>query len=500
MLEIPCKRRSRIKQKGLIVKKLTLIIAVIIMTCPASARDLNRQNYALGERAAGMGGAFVSVVGDPASSYYNPAGLAGLYKRGLSLSASVYQLLIEDYSKIIDFDPGDGGRLSADMSSTTFGTFPSSVVYLLPLDSNKEPEAFHHVIAFSLLVPDYDKMKAKIDMPIGDYAFELKGNFYNEDITYWAGPSYAVAFGGKLRIGLSAFALVHMTEERANLGVKATTFDTNFGDYVSDYLATTFETTGLGLSMLVQLGAQYDISDNLTIGLTVRSPTFGSFYSQVRMLTLNNYYREDMAGNPLVTAANPGYADRIESEDIEMNYKVPLMIAAGINYHVEESFVVALDVSFHLGLPKYNLYSGSLVYPKDPTGAIIYSDDRALDPNTFRQASWVINANLGAEVNFTKDYMARFGLFTDFSAVDQGSYDWSLFSRQEAIALPRLNRFGAALGFGMIGERTTTSFIVNYVIGIGDTFSLNEMFVGVSSKSDVLTHTVTFALAGSADL
>jgi len=39
------------------------------------ARDINRQNYLIGEKAAGMGGAFVSVTGDAASAYYNPAGL-----------------------------------------------------------------------------------------------------------------------------------------------------------------------------------------------------------------------------------------------------------------------------------------------------------------------------------------------------------------------------------------------------------------------------------------
>ena len=67
------------------MKKLTVVLAVLCLAGMAQARDLNWQNYQIGERAVGMGGAFVSMVGDPASTYYNPAGLAGLYKQGISL-------------------------------------------------------------------------------------------------------------------------------------------------------------------------------------------------------------------------------------------------------------------------------------------------------------------------------------------------------------------------------------------------------------------------------
>lgn len=482
--------------------KKTIVVAIMLLATTVSARDLNWQNYQIGERAVGMGGAFVSMVGDPASTYYNPAGLAGLYKQGISLSASVYQLLLENYTGIIDLDVGDGSgdRITADMDSNTFATFPSSMVYVLPLDKNEGAEAFHHVLAFSVLIPHHDKMKAEIDKPVGDFAFEMKGTFLNEDMTYWAGPSYAVSIGGNLRLGLSLFVLAHMAENQSKIGLKATT-DDGAGGWMNVYNSASFDRSGLSVTMLAQAGIQFMVTDNLCLGLTVRSPTFGTFYSSVSILMFQNSYLEDMDGNPLVTVDEPGWVDRIETEDVEMNYQLPLMVALGASYSVPESFAVALDVSLYLSQGAYALFDGKVVYPKDPMGNDIVDEQRLLDPSEERQTSLVVNANLGAEFNFTKEYMGRVGFFTNFSTVDQEFYD-NQFNRPDAVVLPALYRFGVTLGFGMIGEKSTTSFGINYVVGIGDTFGLSEMFDPrqAGEKIDVTTHTITAVLAGSADL
>jgi hypothetical protein len=477
------------------MKKLVTIV-VFLMSIQAVARDLNRQNYLVGERASGMGGAFVSLVGDPASSYYNPAGLASLYKRGISLSASVYQLLLENYDKILDLDTGDGSTISADMTSNTFGTFPSSMVYLLPLDDNKEPDSFHHVLAFSVLVPDFDKFVAKIDKPIGEYAFELKGKFFNEDMTYWAGPSYALSIGGKLRLGLSLFVLAHMTETRASLGLKQG-FSDEFGDY-NAYSTSSLERSGLSVTMLAQLGIQYDFTSEWSAGLTLRSPTMGTFYSSVSMLSFNSGYFENLDGTPLEGAY--GYVDRIETEEVEMNYRLPLMIAAGLSYDNHKSFAWGLDASFHLAQSAYNIFSGKFVYPKDPDGNDIIDESRGLDPNEQRQNYLVFNVNTGCEFKVRDDIMGRIGLFTNFSSVDQKYYGQSIEGRSDSITLPLLMRLGVTLGMGLLGEKSTTSIGINYVVGMGDTYNFNELFGDPVAKSDVMTHTITAVLAGSADL
>ena len=125
------------------------LIAVFLVATAAYARDINRQRYLLGERASGMGGVAIATPGDPVATYYNPAGLSAVTSEGLSLSASAYQLSTERYFDALDIEHG---AVRADMESQVFSTFPSSIVYAVPLDAAKE-----HWVALSVLVPDYDR-------------------------------------------------------------------------------------------------------------------------------------------------------------------------------------------------------------------------------------------------------------------------------------------------------------------------------------------------------
>ncbi len=69
---------------------IALMIAVVVTERPAFADMGNYQNYIVGNRAAGMGGAVVAGSNDIDSAYYNPAGLAHVDGHQLSLSASLY--------------------------------------------------------------------------------------------------------------------------------------------------------------------------------------------------------------------------------------------------------------------------------------------------------------------------------------------------------------------------------------------------------------------------
>ena len=476
----------------------TAIAALVFLSAGAAARDLNRQSYQVGERAAGMGGAFTALTGDAASSYYNPAGLAGLGKQGISLSASMYQLLMESYHDALDVDMGGGSRLQAAMNSRTFGTFPSSVIYVLPLDDRPADAFWHQVLAFSVLVPHYDKYNGSLDRPLGEYAFELKGSLFNEDTTYWAGPSYALALG-RLRLGVSLFALFHLSDMRYNLAVKTWVTDDNLGDMFL-YAAQSFERSGFGITMLAQAGAQYDITERLTVGLSLRSPTFGTFYSSASLLFFNSAYAEDVNGNPIVDEEIQDYVDRIETEDVTMNYRLPLKLALGVAYRVPGLLLAALDLSLHLPQGPYYLFTGPGVYPTDAVGRPIIDNDRALVPDDRRKNSLVFNANLGVEVTLARDYFLRAGVFSDLSAVDQGFYDTSADSRLDALYLPRLQRIGTTLGFGLRGERTTTGINVTYTYGFGKGFSFNNLFGAAGTKTAASAHTFTLCLAGSADL
>ncbi|MBW2700146.1 MAG: hypothetical protein JRF33_04955 [Deltaproteobacteria bacterium] len=475
-------------------RTLMLLMGLLMCTPVVGARDLNRQNYLVGEKASGMGGAFSAMVGDAASLYYNPAGLAGMKRRGLSLSASVYQVHWEHYDKLLDVDVG----LRTDMDSQTFSTFPSSVVYTLPLTEMKDPEAFHHVLAVGVIVPDYDKFEHVIDQSIGLYPFELKGSFTGEDMTYWVGAAYAASLFGRLRLGLSVFMLAHLSDLSGNLGMKMAVIDESTLETIYAYSNVSMDRSAISLTMLSQMGLQFDITPNLCVGLTLRSPTFGRFNSYVNMLQLASSHMEDADGNPVVTEELSGYSDRIETDDVTMEKKLPLMIGLGLAYRVPDSWALGLDLRFHLPQDEYLLFSGPSVYPVTPMGEVILDPDRALDADERRQHTWLLNASLGAEVKLSESWSIRAGAFTNFSVVDMDYYDRP-DRRLDALLLPRMMSFGASLGLGRRQENSSNSIIITYVYGSGESYSINEIFGLPAAHIEVQAHTLTLSLAGTAD-
>ncbi len=478
-----------------VVRNLAIMaIFVLGLNSICQARELNKQNYIIGEQASGMGGAYTAMSSDAASSYYNPAGLAGLNKPGLSVSASVYQGHWEEYDNLLNVDQD----LSSGLTSENFSTFPSTVAYALPL-CGTDCDSLRHVLAVSLIVPDYDHFEGKIGELQGVYPIDIKGSFFVEEETYWAGPSYAISMGGWMRLGISVFGLVHLSSRRVNTSFKAQG-ESEQGIGFNWYSASTTDISGWTLSMLVQAGIQMDLGGGVSIGLTVRSPSMGTIYSSVQGLAINSFYLEDLEARPLVSPETPGYVDRVDITGVTLNQKLPLMIGAGLVFKPTDWWDVALDGSFHLPQDRFEEYSGKIIFPKDPQGVAITDLSRAVNPTMERQYSWVLNGNLGTQIHVDKSLVLRFGLFTNFSEVDEDFHHSNQFRRSDAMILPVLTSFGATLGGSMIGERTTTSVALVYVYGYGYTYGMNEYFDLPPNQVDVQAHTLTVVLAGSANL
>ncbi len=463
------------------------LIAVFLVATAAYARDINRQRYLLGERASGMGGVAIATPGDPVATYYNPAGLSAVTSEGLSLSASAYQLSTERYFDALDIEHG---AVRADMESQVFSTFPSSIVYAVPLDAAKE-----HWVALSVLVPDYDRVALKLDESGGELAFALKALLIREDITYWIGPSWGGKFGD-LRLGVSAFGLVHLSATSKQLGLKFTSGDTDVDE--NEYYTRIRDLSGLSVTALAEVGLQYDLTPELTVGAVVRSPTLGTLHSSVEVVAFNSHYSEDQDGEPLVTAGDPGYVDRVETDEGTFNYTLPLMFGAGVGYH-SGRFAIGLDVTFHAAQDEYELIEGPDVLPEDPSGNPVDDEDRALEIDQLRQTKAIVNANIGVEMGVSETLLARLGFFTDYSVVDHDFWSKDEASRLDGTEFPEVDRYGISAALGILGEKATTSIGFIYAYGAGEVWQFNELFRD-KQRSDVISHTITAVLSGSADL
>jgi len=67
-----------------------ILAAGLVTASAAWASDSKYQTYIVGDRAAGMGGAVVSLANSVDACYYNPAGLTLAKASTISLSANLY--------------------------------------------------------------------------------------------------------------------------------------------------------------------------------------------------------------------------------------------------------------------------------------------------------------------------------------------------------------------------------------------------------------------------
>lgn len=477
--------RRRPNHTGEIEMRWLFVLCLLVGA--ADARDLNRQPYPIGERASGMGGAFIAMTGDGVSTYYNPAGLATISAPGISLSASAYQYATETYADELEFGAGEGA-FSADLESATFSTFPASIVFAVPLGDG----AFKQAAAFSILVPDRDQLAARLNATPNDFAFEVQAVVLQDDLTYWVGPSYAFETG-KLRVGLSVFALVNQTKQQANVASKAAFLA---GDGVPQiaYITAVQELSALAATAVAQVGVQYLIDDHWTFGATVRSPTFGSIYSHVEGVAFNSSYAEDAAGNPRVSADQPAYVDRLELKSADAQFKLPLMVGVGVSYQQPARYTVALDASVHLAQPRYLQVDAEPNAPPTVNGAPAL--DRAFEPDLAHEAKLVWNVNLGGEIVLDPKWSLRGGAFTDRTTVDLDFFDGR---RLDGLTTPAIDRYGVALAVGKRGKQNTSSVGLAYTFGTGEAWSLSEAFTNTPSRAEVTSHLITAMLSGSAD-
>ncbi|MEO1175145.1 MAG: UPF0164 family protein, partial [Myxococcota bacterium] len=63
--------------------RLPALVAVLLLAAPARGDDTHYQDFIVGGRAVGLGGAFTALADDPSGLFYNPAGIADIDETNL---------------------------------------------------------------------------------------------------------------------------------------------------------------------------------------------------------------------------------------------------------------------------------------------------------------------------------------------------------------------------------------------------------------------------------
>ena len=184
--------------KGWIV--LFLVCGFPLLTFKsANAGEEHYTNIVVGERPAGLGGAYTAVADDSSGLYYNPAGV--VYGAGKNLSVSTNGF----YASLTTYDNAIGNHSWVRTSSILVPNFFGVTQPLGP-----------GVLGFSYAVPDsvLEDQDQIFDKPTSRYTtFAI--NFNKEDNSYNAGPSYSMQLGPNFAVGVTLY-LHHRNKQVIN--------------------------------------------------------------------------------------------------------------------------------------------------------------------------------------------------------------------------------------------------------------------------------------------
>ena len=332
--------------------QILVILAVVSIAAVSTADEFHYNNILIGDRAAGMGGAYTAVSDDPGGMYYNPAGIA--YSAGKNLSASVnaYSVSNRSYEGVMN------GKAWTRTSSTLL---PNFFGIIQPIGKFK--------FGFSYAVPDSNQE----DQDQTFYDDSTVINFNNNNNTSLFGPSAAMQLNDSCSVGATLY--VHKRNTHAILNASNVTAG-KIDNWSNGYT----ESDEWGLKPV--LGVMWSPMDKLSVGATV-SKTF--------VLTSDILAQSSSYTDPL--SINPKNSRTYETFDYKRKY--PFQLTVGAAYFLNSSLLVSGDLS----------YNSSADYAWVPINGV----------QNIEKRNSVVNGALGAEYYLDKNWAVRGGLFTDYA-------------------------------------------------------------------------------------
>lgn len=366
------------------MKKLLLIACCLILLPVQKALAgyySNNYQFIIGERAAGMGGAYTAIANDSTALWYNPAGLARISDMHLNISGNTYSYLKTTTEGFYQLPKYGGGSESVNMEESDFSVVANTLIFGKKLGDNQ-------AVSFGLFIPSQDtllgSMKAKDLTDIDGDKLNFKDDASLNSKYYVGMLGYGIQATDDLNIGASIGVGYYQAQYKDNTLLHV------------DYTATDPGTEELTVSQLSYDDTQYTLQAGLglqyvqyevdgiqqRVGLYIQTPTYrlsgNSEYEVVSYSAISNNYSSGDTWEKTPAKSEP------------FKQVLPGFISIGYGYEKPDSFGFSLDIV--------------------PTFSVSGDESDAKNP--------VVNIKAGLENYLTKSMILRAGFFTDFSQKD----------------------------------------------------------------------------------
>ncbi|MEK7358683.1 MAG: hypothetical protein AAB250_19720, partial [Bdellovibrionota bacterium] len=290
-------------------RRILLSLLLLVWGTSSQAAYSNSSSVLLGEKAAGLGGAFTALSGDAAASpYYNPA--TSVLQGGNHASAAV-----NVYNKF-ETNVGDAGDFTAAPQRLNRGFFrslPSSSATILGFGSFS--------VGLSILVPDYDF-----------YSGQIKGtgtttsSLSTVDESLWVGGTFSTKLTERDATGITLYYTAR-----------------NLSRSVSDRVETggtsavlTDEEKNLTSNAVVAiLGFYRKLTETWSVGVSYRAPS-------LPIAGEASYYKS-------VTTTSPYSSTVTNRANLRAITKIPGRVAIGIAREVKNINTLSFDLQLYEG-------------------------------------------------------------------------------------------------------------------------------------------------------
>lgn len=420
---------GRSGSKSMQSARVSAAIAAVILSFSAFAGVANADEYhytnmLVGERPAGLAGAYTAVSDDPAGMYYNPAGIS--FRTGGNLSASLNAYFVSNKN----YDNALGSQ-----------AWERSMSALQPNFFGIVQDFWKGALGFSYAVPDSissDQDQVFTDFQIQTIENNLPKtvnvkryaiNYDQDDNTYLFGPSYAMKITEDLAIGTTLYIHYRDHEQIANL---QSIYIVNQSDVVG-WGNVYIEGRELGLRPMI--GLMWSPSDEkYAIGASVSK----TFILDSNFSVVQSSYLE-------------GKFERYEAAT-DARRQTELKVAVGGAWFPTQSIMLSADVTYYSGVDE--------VSDKTPEANYYPQKVQPLEPVVGIKKYPVINVAGGIEWYISPISAIRAGLFTNFAntpKVKSGGTD-----QEEHVDL-----YGGSLSYSMFSKSSSLTFGASVSRGTG---------------------------------
>ncbi|MBI5889839.1 MAG: outer membrane protein transport protein [Nitrosomonadales bacterium] len=348
--------------------KILLILSLLCGGEFAVADEFHYNNMLIGDRAAGMGGAYTAISDDATGLYYNPAGIVYVGDKNFSASVNAYYSQSKKYENV--FGNQSFERNSSALLANYFGI-------VKPFGRYK--------IGFSYAVPDaVSENQNQVFTNITNLTSRFTINLNNRDSTYNFGPSIATEINDDLSVGITLYA--HQRDAQLILNQFVESLDPNTSAPSARWENNYFRINETGIKPI--LGVSWSPAEKLSLGLSL-SKTFVLNSSTSQQVTCYDNSIYDPTNNQ-ATCFNGATAPTLQvpthsNSGIKRDY--PARLALGAAYFSSRDLLVTADWSYHTAV-------------NDP----VYGDKVA-----------TYNVAFGTEYYLTRKWAVRAGFFTNMS-------------------------------------------------------------------------------------